>query len=333
MTAWPRDLLVFSLDGAVYALDAARVRTILWLPELSPAPEAPPGIAGRFNLRGEIVPVADLALCLGLGVHRRRAGDQVVVVDVDGATLGILVGTVQDLVHPLPEQILPLHPYGEVSADGLAAATLQLDEGLATLLDIRQLARTASLPRPAAAPSQEATPEKKALLQARAETLRHVAAGEEHGGRPLALVALGGQHFGIDLAEVREFCQVPRLCPLPCCPPHVAGAFNLRGQFANLLEVSSAFDLPAPAAPRTQAVIGQLEGKAVAIAVDEVIDIFTPRPEDLRPLPMATAPMPGGVIRAVTSLNGRRVFVLDLAALLQLERWVVDEGALPCSES
>ena len=323
MTGTAADLLVFVLDGAVYAVEAALVRTTVWLPALSPAPDAPPGIVGRFNLRGEIIPVFDLALRLGHGPHRRRAGDQVVVLDLDGITLGIMVSGLRDLVRPAPGQFLPRPRYGEEPADGLLAGTLQLGEDLVTLLDARRLP-AAALP-PAQPGRPEPAPEAEALFQARAQTLRQVAVGDERSETALAVVELGGQYFAIDLADVREFCQVPQLSPLPCCPPHVAGVFNLRGHLVTLLEIASAFDIPPPAAPRPKAVIGELDGRAVAVAVDEVIDVFNPRTGELRPLPAAAAQQPGAEIRAVTSFAGRRVSVMDLAALLKLNRWVVDE--------
>lgn len=327
MTGAAADLLVFLLDGAAYAVEAALVRTTVWLPALSPAPDAPPGIVGRFNLRGEIIPVFDLALRLGYGPHRRRAGDQVVVLDLDDATLGIMVSRLRDLVRPAPHQFLPRPGYGEEPADGLVAASLQLGEDLVTLLDARRLPAAALPPGtlPAEAGDREPAPETEALFQARAQSLRQVAVSEERSESTLAVVDLAGQYFGIDLADVREFCRVPQLFPLPCCPPHVAGVFNLRGQLVTLLDISSAFDIPPPAAPRPKAVIGEVNGRAVAVAVDEVIDVFNPRTSELRPLPAAAAQQPGAEIRAVTSFAGRRVSVVDLAALLKLDRWVVDE--------
>ncbi|TVR08545.1 MAG: chemotaxis protein CheW, partial [Phormidium sp. GEM2.Bin31] len=39
----------------------------------------------------------------------------------------------------------------------------------------------------------------------------------------LAVVALQGEYFGIDLQVVREFTDVRNITPIPCCPPHVVG--------------------------------------------------------------------------------------------------------------
>ena len=57
--------LLFSLNGARYGVEALSVLEIAWLPELTPAEEAPPYIAGVANRRGKIEPVMSLGLRLG----------------------------------------------------------------------------------------------------------------------------------------------------------------------------------------------------------------------------------------------------------------------------
>jgi chemotaxis-related protein WspB len=54
-------LLVFRLGIDRYALDASQILEVLPLVEMRPAPQAPPGIAGVFDLRGRMVPVIDLS--------------------------------------------------------------------------------------------------------------------------------------------------------------------------------------------------------------------------------------------------------------------------------
>jgi len=52
--------LLFQLGRDRYALEASRVAEVLPLVELKHIPQAPPGVAGVFNFRGEAVPVIDL---------------------------------------------------------------------------------------------------------------------------------------------------------------------------------------------------------------------------------------------------------------------------------
>ena len=53
-------LLTFIVDGREYGVDILRVQEIRgWSPAM-PIPNAPPFIRGVINIRGDIVPIADL---------------------------------------------------------------------------------------------------------------------------------------------------------------------------------------------------------------------------------------------------------------------------------
>ena len=65
-----RELLAFGLAGSSYAIPVERVREIVRLREITPMPRVPDFVKGVIALRGEIVQVVDLRMCLGL----RRAG-------------------------------------------------------------------------------------------------------------------------------------------------------------------------------------------------------------------------------------------------------------------
>ena len=71
--------LLLPVGDDVYAIETAAVREVVAAPELASLPTAPASVLGVFNLRGEIVPVFDLAALLGLG----STGDAVFVAVVD----------------------------------------------------------------------------------------------------------------------------------------------------------------------------------------------------------------------------------------------------------
>lgn len=89
--------LLFSLNGARYGVEAKSVLAIDWLPELTPAEEAPPYIAGVVNLRGKIAPVMNLGLRLGHSPQRYQLSDCIVMLQADGVTMGVIVSEVKYL--------------------------------------------------------------------------------------------------------------------------------------------------------------------------------------------------------------------------------------------
>jgi len=53
--------LLFQLGSDRYALEASRVEEVVPLLSLRQIPQAPPGVAGMFNYRGNMVPAVDLS--------------------------------------------------------------------------------------------------------------------------------------------------------------------------------------------------------------------------------------------------------------------------------
>ena len=58
--------LLIPVGGDTYAVPLADVREVVVGPRLTHLPTAPPVVRGIFNLRGDIVPLLDTALLLGL---------------------------------------------------------------------------------------------------------------------------------------------------------------------------------------------------------------------------------------------------------------------------
>ena len=84
-------LLVFSLEGHLYAISLEPVECVVLIPEISSLPEMPPAMAGIFMLRGEPVPVIDLRCRFGF-VHRRpELSDNLVILRIRGYRVALWV--------------------------------------------------------------------------------------------------------------------------------------------------------------------------------------------------------------------------------------------------
>jgi purine-binding chemotaxis protein CheW len=63
--------LLLPVGADLYAVPAGTVREVVTAPRLTRLPTAPPWVLGLFNLRGEIVPLFDIAARLGIGATPR----------------------------------------------------------------------------------------------------------------------------------------------------------------------------------------------------------------------------------------------------------------------
>lgn len=99
--ALPERVLTFELDGEIFAIDAQSVREILEVPCITRVPGAPAFANGLINVRGAIVPLADLAVAFGMARATQGQDTRAIVIEteVEGepTILGILADKVLDV--------------------------------------------------------------------------------------------------------------------------------------------------------------------------------------------------------------------------------------------
>ncbi|HTL56678.1 MAG TPA: chemotaxis protein CheW [Candidatus Limnocylindrales bacterium] len=89
--------LLFHLGNDRYALDARRVVEVVPLLDLKRLPQAPKGVAGIFNYRGQPVPAVDLCeLTLGCGAAERLSTRIIIVHHPDAVGRNRLLGLVAE---------------------------------------------------------------------------------------------------------------------------------------------------------------------------------------------------------------------------------------------
>lgn len=102
-----RGYLSFRLGAEEYALDILKVREIRNYERATAIASAPDFVKGVINLRGAIVPIFDLRTLLGFESAEYGPATVVIVLDVDGRTVGIVVDAVSDVVELGPAQVRP----------------------------------------------------------------------------------------------------------------------------------------------------------------------------------------------------------------------------------
>lgn len=128
--------LFFALDGALYGVPLLAVRQVVPLGALLPAPDAPCGVRGRQEWRGELIPAVDLSALLGIA-RAEGAPRRCLVIVASGRPelpLGLLADEPQEIADLGPLQVRPAALAIEPERT-LAPATAHLGARVARLLD------------------------------------------------------------------------------------------------------------------------------------------------------------------------------------------------------
>ncbi len=126
------ELVVFSLHGEDYAVPLAKVREIIRYSAPSATAASRGVVTGMINLRGQVLPVADLSATLGrspgAGAHSR-----ILVLELSKGALGLIVDGVEGVKSITAEQIHPLPM--RVVAPGIGEQIAAVGERLIMLID------------------------------------------------------------------------------------------------------------------------------------------------------------------------------------------------------
>jgi len=108
--------LTFTLGEEEFALDISKVREVLDYTTITRVPRMPEFLRGVINLRGNVVPVVDLRMKLGMPPTKRSVSTCIVIteIDMDGEVvhMGALTDSVQEVLDLEPGQIQPPPRFG-----------------------------------------------------------------------------------------------------------------------------------------------------------------------------------------------------------------------------
>lgn len=93
----PVEILTFELDGGLFGIRASQVREVLRAVAISPLPGAPQ-LEGVIDLRGRVLPVADLRRLLGLPPKPLQPSDHLIVVQGEELLFAFRADRALDLV-------------------------------------------------------------------------------------------------------------------------------------------------------------------------------------------------------------------------------------------
>lgn len=170
-----------------------------------------------------------------------------------------------------------------------------------------------------------ATLEEKAIFRQRADSLKQLT---EYSNIPnelmsLAVISLGNEYFGLNLELVRGFIDIRNITPIPCCPNHIIGNMNVRGEIVTLVDIRKVLNLPtSPVNINTKAVVVQVDNIVAGLPVDQVLEVFDINSADMTVVPSTLGEK---YLQGMAFFEDKILKILDLPKIFLQGELVVDE--------
>lgn len=357
--------LIFGIGNLHYAIDANLVQEIFLLPELTAVAEAPDDIVGLINLRGKIVPVMHLGLRLRHQIQECCLSDSVIVLNWENLQIGMIVNSVHDVKNINLAAIEEEISYGrEEEKSRFTAGIAKVDADIIMLLNHEKLMHYSDtikdlLPEDTNGNlsqqngngkqlkqfqepkgirtfssfydlcSLNTTLEEKATFRERADNLRQITENADSSGlMPLAVIGLNDEFFGLDLHLVREFTSIRNVTPIPCCPAHIIGNMNLRGEIVTLVDIRNALNMAiATTTNNSKAIVIHVDDLVAGVPVDQVVDVLYLRSSDVKSVPAALHSGGNEYIRGTAPYSEKMLSILDLPKILTNGGLTINEEA------
>lgn len=358
-----QSFLTFTLHGLLLAIDVKVVREIIWLPELTLIEECPSYITGVINMHGKIVPVMDLNVRFGHAPQGYGVSDRVIILDVTELIsevpdtqsriqnpkskidlLGIIVNEVLDVID-IPEEDIELPPFEGretephphfVSGAAKAGEDIVMVLNPRTILDSEFELKESEIEKPEIIPQSaisyfchEADQKEKKIFHNRAINLKQVFDGDDSERViPVAVISLNNECVCVELGGVREFSKISNFTPVPCCPEHIAGNMNLRGNVLTVVDISGLLNMQAGKISESTKVIVADSGEfPVGVIVDEILDVIYLRTLDIVPAPSSirVRALNEKFVKGAASYGSKMMAILDFKDILSWDGLIVNE--------
>lgn len=131
-------MVIFKLTDADYGIPIAKVMEINRMVTITKLPQTPEFMEGIINLRGRVIPVIDLRKRFGLEAKAQDDDTRIMIIDVEGQTVGIIVDAVHEVFHIPGTSIEPPPPSFVLDARYIEGIG-KLEDRLVILLNIDRI--------------------------------------------------------------------------------------------------------------------------------------------------------------------------------------------------
>jgi len=132
-------LACFKIGPELYALDIMRIKEIIRPQKLTPIPKAPSFIEGVINLRGVVIPVADLRKRFDQSISEANRKNRIIVCSLTGRIIGLMVDEVTEVKRFGRQEIAPAPQFIDGPEANYFLGVARRGEDLIMLIDLEKV--------------------------------------------------------------------------------------------------------------------------------------------------------------------------------------------------
>ncbi len=136
-SAVPSRICLITLGGELFAIDLRHVREVFELESVTPVPGMPASLVGVANLRGTVVPLADLRP--SLGVSASTTPKYAVVVRSGAQQVGILIDEVPEIRTIHADDLLTASAQGLTESRPFLSGLLKIEDRMSGMVEVSRL--------------------------------------------------------------------------------------------------------------------------------------------------------------------------------------------------
>jgi purine-binding chemotaxis protein CheW len=132
-------LACFRVGAELYALDIMRIKEIIRPQKLTPVPKAPSFIEGVINLRGSVIPVADMRKRFDQPIDEDTRKNRIVICALTKRNIGLLVDEVKEVKRFSRQEIAPSPQFFQGAQADYFLGVARSDDDLIMLVDLEKV--------------------------------------------------------------------------------------------------------------------------------------------------------------------------------------------------
>jgi purine-binding chemotaxis protein CheW len=131
--------VTFAIGDDEYGVDIMAVREIKGWTDVTHLPRQPDYVRGVLNLRGVMVPIIDLRCRFGQGRTEATPIHIAIIVEIDGAQVGLLADRVLDIVSFDPKEVQPVPQVIQGTRIAFLSGLVTIEGAMIALVDLPHL--------------------------------------------------------------------------------------------------------------------------------------------------------------------------------------------------